>query len=170
MNFAPASTCSVIIMSLMATLTEQINEGWKQAMRDGATQRKDTLSGLRAAIKRQEIDARGSDEGFDASDDAQVQKVIEREAKKRRDAIEEYEKFDRPERAQAEREELQILQEFLPQQLDEAEIRAIVQSAIEESGANGMKDMGAVMKVALPKIAGRADGKAVNAIVRELLS
>jgi uncharacterized protein YqeY len=153
----------------MATLSEQITEGWKDAMREGQTLRKDTLSILRAAVKRAEIDGRGTGKSFDSSDDAQVQAVIEREAKKRRDAIEEYAKVGREDRAQAERDELEILLEFLPQQLSEEEIRAIVQEAIAQTGASSAKDLGPVMKAVTPKTSGRADGKQVNAIVRELL-
>jgi len=152
----------------MATLNEQITEGWKAAMRSGDALRKETLSGLRAAIKRAEIDARGS-VAFDAGDDAQVQAVIEREAKKRRDAIEEYQKAGREDRAQAESAELKVLQEFLPAQLEEAELRQLVAAAVSESGATSAKDMGAVMKALMPKTAGRADGKQVSALVREAL-
>ena len=139
-------------------------------MRSGDSLRKETLSGLRAAIKRAEIDTRGSEQAFDADDDAQVQAVIEREAKKRRDAIEEYEKADRPDRAQSERDELALLQEFLPAPLEEAELRELVAQAVAESGATSARDMGAVMKALMPKVAGRADGKQVNGLVREALN
>ena len=150
----------------MATLNERINTGWKDAMRAGEATRKETLSLLRAAVKTAEINARGSDKSFDAELDSDVQAVIEREAKKRRDAIEEYEKAGRSDRAQAERDELQVLQEFLPQQLTEDELREIVKEAIAQSGASGAKDMGVVMKAVRPLTAGRADGKLVSEMVR----
>lgn len=154
----------------MATLNEQINSGWKDAMRAGDALRRDTLSMLRAAIKRAEIDTRGTDKSFAADSDDDVRGVIEREAKKRRDAIDEYEKAQRPDRAQAERDELQVLQEFLPQQLSTEELRVIVRAAIESTGVSDMKQVGLLMKAILPQVAGRADGKAVNALVREELA
>lgn len=135
-------------------------------MRSGNSLRKDTLSGLRAAIKNAEIDNRG---GIGAMDDEGVLKVIEREAKKRRDAMEEFEKAGRPERVASEQAELQILQEFLPAQLSDEELEVLAHEAVTESGATGAKDMGNVMKVLMPKIAGRADGKAASAAVRKLL-
>jgi uncharacterized protein YqeY len=154
----------------MATLNERINSGWKDALREGQTLRKDTLSMLRAAVKRAEIDARGTGKAFSSESDDDVQAVIEREAKKRRDAIEEYAKAGREDRAQAERDELEVLQEFLPQQLSTEELREIVKSAIASTGATSAKDMGAIMKAVMPLVAGRADGKAINALVREELS
>ena len=153
------------------SLQQQINDGWKDAMKSGATQRRDVLSGLRAAIKNAEIEARTSGgEGVGTMEDDGVLRVVEREAKKRRDAIEEYSKVNREDRAQIEREELEILQEFLPAQLSDAELETEVKAAIAESGATSPKDMGAVMKVLAPKIQGRADGKTASNLVRQLLS
>ena len=154
----------------MATLNEQINTGWKDAMRAGDALRKDTLSMLRASVKRAEIDTRGTDKSFSADSDDDVRAVIEREAKKRRDAIDEYEKAGRADRAQAERDEMQVLQEFLPQQLSTEELRQIVRAAIAQTGVTDMKQVGLIMKAVLPQVAGRADGKAVNALVREELT
>jgi uncharacterized protein YqeY len=152
----------------MSTLQERITDDWKNAMRSGDTQRRDTMSGLRAAIKRAEIDARGG-EAWTGSD-AEVQGVIEREAKKRRDAIDEYTKAGREDRAELERAELEILQEFLPQQLTDEELETAVRAAIEETGASKPSDMGALMKAVMPRVQGRADGKRVNSVVRQLLS
>ncbi len=164
-----AQTSHAILLAM--SLQQQINDGWKDAMKSGATQRRDVLSGLRAAIKNAEIEARTSGgEGVGTMEDDGVLRVIEREAKKRRDAIEEYGKVNREDRAQTEREELEILQEFLPAQLSDAELEAEVKAAISESGATSAKDMGAVMKVLSPKIQGRADGKTASALVRQLLS
>ena len=152
----------------MSNLQERITDDWKAAMRSGDTQRRDTMSGLRAAIKRAEIDSRGGDAW--TGSDADVQGVIEREAKKRRDAIDEYSKAGREDRADLERAELQILQEFLPQQLTDDELQAIVRAAIEETRASKPADMGALMKAVMPRVQGRADGKRVNTAVRQLLS
>ncbi len=154
----------------MATLQERINEAWKAALRSGETVRKDTLSTLRAAIKNAEINARTGGVEVAPLDDAAVQGVIEREAKKRRDAIDEYEKVGRSDRAAAERAELEILQEFLPAQLSDEEIEAITRATIAEVGAKSAADTGKVMKAVLPRVAGRADGKRVNMVVRRLLS
>jgi len=136
-------------------------------MKAGQGQRRDVLSGLRAAVKNAEIDAKT---GVGQLDDAGVQRVIEREAKKRRDAIEEYNKAGRPDRAQIEQEELVILQEFLPAQLTTEELEALVAQTVAEAGASSPKDMGAVMKLLTPKIAGRADGRAASETVKRLLS
>ena len=147
---------------------EKITEGWKDAMRSGQTQRKDVLSTLRAAIKKEEIDSRSGGESV-ALDDAGIMRVIEREAKKRRDAADEYDKYGRAERAEAERAELAILQEFLPQQLSDDELDAVVRAAIAEVGAAAPGDMGKVMPVAMAQAAGRADGKRISASVRKSL-
>ena len=152
------------------TLNEKLNDEWKSAMRNQDVLRRETLAGLRAAVKKAEIDARGGDKTFDASDDAQVQATIEREAKKRRDAIEEYGKVGREDRADAERAELAILQEFLPQPLSREELESLVQEAVAQSGATKMSDMGAVMKLLVPRTSGRADGKEVNNLVRTALA
>lgn len=131
--------------------------------------RRDTLSGLRAAIKRAEIDARTADAPEVSLDDAQTQSIIEREAKKRRDAIEEYTKANRPDRAEAERAELQILQEFLPAELTDEELELIAQDVQAEGSFQNAKDIGAFMKAMMPRVQGRADGKRVNAIARRML-
>lgn len=150
----------------MSNLQTEITEAWKAAMKSGDTQRRDTLSTLRAAIKNAEIDSKTP---VGSLDDDAVQQVIEREGKKRRDAIEEYTKVNRADLADREKVELEILAKYLPEPMSEAEITAIVQSIIQETGASGMAAMGAVMKEALAKTAGRADGKIVSGIVREAL-
>lgn len=148
-------------------LQQQIVEGWKEAMKAGQTQRRNVLSGLRAQVKNAEIEAKS---GIGQLDDAGVLRVIEREAKKRRDAIEEYTKVGREDRAQLEREELVILQEFLPAQLNADELEALVRETVAEAEATTPKEMGAVMKLLSPKIAGIADGKAASETVKRLLS
>ena len=137
-------------------------------MRSGETQRKETLNVLRAAVKKEEIDARVGGESA-ALDDAGVMRVIEREAKKRRDAAAEYEKYDRADRAALELAELAILQEFLPAQLSDEELDAIVRAAIAQTGATAPADMGKVMPVVMAQAAGQADGKRISGAVRKLL-
>jgi len=152
-------------------MQQRINDGWKEAMKSGDTQRRDVLSGLRAAIKNAEIEARtDGGQGVGTMADEGVLRVIEREAKKRRDAIEEYSKVGREDRAQSEREELLILQEFLPAQLSDEELETLVRETVSSSGATSPKDMGNVMKLLSPQIQGRADGKTASTIVKEQLA
>jgi len=105
----------------------------------------------------------------DSLTDADVMIVLQREAKKRKDAIDEYEKAGRPELAAKEASELKVIAEFLPQPLSAEEVEALVRAAIVEVGATSKKDMGLVMKAAQAKAAGRADGKALSALVTKLL-
>lgn len=154
----------------MPNLNQKINDEWKTAALARNAQRRDTLNLLRAAVKSAEINSRGAEAAFDPEDDASVQGVIEREAKKRRDSIEEYTKANRTDLADKEKEELEILQEFLPAPLSDEELEAIVSLTIAEIGASTIKDMGAVMKAVQPKAAGRADGRRINEVVRRLLA
>ena len=148
----------------MPTLQETITGAWKDALRAGENNRRDTLSSLRAAIKNAEIEARAP-----LSDEA-VQTVVNKEAKKRREAIEEYGKAGRPDLAAIEQGELEILSAYLPVQMSEAELRALVAASVAQVGATSPKDMGAVMKVLQPQIAGRADGKTASNMVKEALA
>jgi len=119
---------------------------------------------VRAAIKNTEIEKKA-----ELTDD-QIIEVLAREVKMRRDAIEEFSKADRLDKVRELEEEVAILMEYLPQQLTEDDIRDMAKEIIAETGAQGPKDLGQVMKVISPKTKGRADGKLVNQIVRELLS
>ena len=148
----------------MTDLQNSITTAWKDAMRAGETERRDTLSGLRAAFKNEEIETRGE------LDETRVQAIINREAKKRREAIEEYGKANRADLADKEKSELAILTEFLPAQLSEAELRALVQATVAQVGASSPKDMGQVMKALQPQIAGKADGKLASNLVKEALA
>ncbi len=148
----------------MTSLQETITSAWKEALRAGETNRRDTLSSLRAAIKNQEIETRAT-----LSDEA-VQAVVNKEAKKRREAIEEYGKAGREDLAAIERGELEILSAYLPSQLSEDELRALVQATVAQVGASSPKDMGLVMKALQPLIAGKADGKLASNLVKEALA
>jgi len=148
----------------MTALQESITSSWKDAMRAGETQRRDTLSMLRAALKNEEIETRGE------LDETRVQAIINREAKKRREAIEEYTKANRSDLAEREAAELSILTDFLPTQMTEDELRALVQATVSQVGAKTPKDMGAVMKALQPQIAGKADGKLASNMVKEALA
>ena len=150
----------------MSQIVETITNGWKEAMKSGDALRKDTLSSLRAAIKKAEIDARTGTE----LDEGARQSIIDREAKKRRESIEEYTKAGRLDLAEKEKAELDIIAEFLPQQMNDDELLVVVRDSIAEVGASTPKDMGKVMGVLVPKIAGKADGKKASGLVKELLS
>ena len=150
----------------MSQIVETITTQWKDAMKSGDALRKETLSSLRAAIKKAEIDART---GVELDENAR-QNIIDKEAKKRRESIEEYTKANRVDLADKERAELEIIAEFLPQQMSDDELLVVVRDCIAEVGAASPKDMGKVMGVLVPQIAGRADGKKASNLVKELLS
>jgi len=142
---------------------EQLNEDLKAAMKSGDTFRKDTLRLLMAAIKQSEVDTRTT-----LSED-QVYGLLQTEAKKRRESINEAQKMGRGEIAEREQAELTIIESYLPQQLTKDEIEVEVRKAIQESGATSAKEMGNVMKVLMPRVKGKADGKLVNDVVKSLL-
>ena len=149
----------------MPTLKERIDADLKDAMRNKKELELSVLRMLKSAVKYKEVEP-----GASALDDAGVMKVIATLVKQRRDSVEEYKKAARPELAQKEEQEIAVLQSYLPQQLTPQELEAQVQAAITESGAKGPKDMGAVMKAVGPRIAGRAEGKAVSEAVKAALA
>ena len=124
-----------------------------------------TLRMVLAAVTNEEVAGKQARE---LSDD-EVLKVLTREAKKRREAAEAFETGNRPELAERERAEGGVIEGYLPEQLDDAELARLVTEAIAESGASGPKAMGAVMKLATPRVAGRAEGGRVAAEVRRQL-
>lgn len=141
----------------------QLNDSLKTAMKSGDMTRKDTLRMALAAIKQVEVDKRVS------LDDAAVMALLQKEIKNRREALEEAKKANRPDLASANEAEIAILEVFLPKAMPAEELRAIVQAAIAETGAAAPSDMGKVMKVVMPKVAGRAPNSDVSAMVKELL-
>jgi uncharacterized protein YqeY len=134
------------------------------ATKAGDRQRRDTLRLLIAALENGRIEA-----GHDLSED-EAMKVLQKEAKQRRDSIDEYRKGGRDDLVASEEQELVVIEGFLPEQLDDAEVRRLVEETIAEVGATGLDDLGKVMGPLMKKLDGRADGRAANAIVRELLS
>jgi uncharacterized protein YqeY len=147
-------------MSLQQRITDEL----KASMLARQAERTNTLRALKSAIGYTQIEKK-----VDSLGDADVLAVIQREAKKRKDSVEEFEKGGRGDLAATERAELVILSEFLPKQLSSEEVEALVKAAIAEVGATSKKDMGAVMKAAQAKAAGRADGKALSGLVTRLL-
>jgi hypothetical protein len=146
------------------SLQSQIVDALKQSMIAKDADRTGTLRLIKAALGYAMIEKK-----VEALADADVLAVVQREAKKRKDAIDEYEKAGRPELAAKELAELKTISEFLPKQLSPEEVEALVRDAIAEVGATSKKDMGIVMKAAQAKAAGRADGKALSALVGRLL-
>lgn len=148
-------------MSLKDRLVEDMKVAMK-AKEEGKV-RLSVIRMARAAIKNAEIDKKTE------FNDEQVIEVLAREVKMRRDSIVEFSKANRPDRVKELEEEISVLMEYLPQQLSEGEIRRLAQETIAQVGAQGPKDLGKVMGALTPKTKGRADGKLVNQIVRELL-
>lgn len=145
-------------------LREKLDEDLKSAMRAKDSLRMNTVRGLKSAVKYREIEL------MKPLDDAGILGVIATEIKRRRDSVEQYRAGNRPDLADKEDAEIKILQEFLPQQLTAAEVEAKVVEAIAKVGAQGPKDMGAVMKALLPDVQGRADGKVVSELVKQRLA
>lgn len=148
----------------MATIAERLDEDMKAALRAGQKERLGVIRRARAAIKNVEIDTKAE------LDDAAVEKVLRSLVKQHRDSIEQFTAGGRADRAEAEKAEMAVLEEYLPQQLDAASIEPVVREAIDEVGATSMKDMGAVMRVAMQKLGGAADGSVVNGIVKAQLA
>ncbi len=149
------------------SLTDQLTEDMKRAMKAKDAVRLRTIRSLRAAIKDKEIAERHGGEAT-LSEEAYMA-VLQKQAKQRRDAIEQFEQAGREDLASAEREELAIIESYLPQQLGDDEIRSVVEEIVAATGASSMRDMGKVMGAAMQQLKGRADGRRINEIARELL-
>ena len=145
------------------SLSERLNEDMKTAMRNQDKFRLSVIRMMRASIKNVEIDQRRTLE------DNEVLEIIGRELKQRKDSLQEFEKAGRDDLAEAVKAEIDIIVQYLPEQLSEAQIAEIVQATIEEVGAKSKADMGKVMAALMPKVKGRADGKLVNQAVQRLL-
>ncbi len=146
------------------TLREKINDDVKAAMRSGDTARRDTIRLLLAALKQREVDERKT------LADADVLGVIEKMIKQRRDSISQFEQGGRQDLADKEKQELILLQAYMPQAMGDDELAAAVAAAVAESGASSPADMGKVMAVLKPKLAGRADMSKVSAAVKAQLT
>jgi uncharacterized protein YqeY len=150
----------------MATLKEQLHADLTTAMKARDELTTATLRMLLTAVTTEEVAGASARE---LSDD-EVLRVVNREAKKRREAAEAFSGAGRTDQAQRERDEETVLIRYLPAQLDDAELAALVADAIAEAGATGPKQLGLVMKAVTPKVAGRADGKRVSEEVRRQLT
>lgn len=147
-------------MSLKARITDDM----KTAMRAKETARLGTIRLLLAAIKQKEVDERAE------PDDAAIGSIVEKLIKQRKDSISQFQAAGRDDLVTAEQAELDVLQAYLPEQLSAAEIEAAVAAAIAESGATSARDMGKVMGLLKPRLAGRADMGQVSALIKARLA
>jgi uncharacterized protein YqeY len=152
------------------SIKEKLNEELKTAMRSGDTQKRDALRMLLAAIKQAEVDNADPSKRAGGLSDEEVTAVLTREAKRRREAIEGFEKGGATDRAAKERSELALIETYLPQMMNRAEIESLARSAIAATGATTPAQQGAVMQKLMPQVKGKADGKLVSQIVRDLLT
>ena len=147
----------------MSTLKDQLTNDMKDAMRAKDTVRLGTIRMLIAAIKKHEIDSQTT------LDDGGVLKIVQKQIKQRRDSITQFEAAGRNELADKEKQEMEVLEAYLPKQLDEAQIQAIITQAIADTGANSMKDMGKLMGTLKPQLEGKADMSLVSKLVKDAL-
>lgn len=146
------------------TLEDKIAQDLKEAMRNKDDAAKRSIRAIKSAILLFKTD--GSGKELDA--DAEI-KLLQKLVKQRRDSLEVYEKQGREDLASVEREEIAVIETYLPEQLDEAELESRLSAIIDKLGASGMQDMGKVMGAATKALAGRADGKTISTVVRKLL-
>jgi uncharacterized protein YqeY len=146
------------------SLKEKLSEDMKAAMRAKESEKLATIRLINAAIKQREVDER-----VELGDD-QVLSVIEKMIKQRKDSITQFEAGGRQDLADKEKSEITVLAAYMPAQMSEAEVQAEVAAAVVQSGASGPQDMGKVMAVLKPKLAGRADMTAVSGLVKAALA
>jgi len=146
------------------SLKDNIQEDVKAAMRSKDKERLQTLRLITAAIKQKEVDERIE------LDDAAILTVLEKMLKQRKDSIEQFGKAGRDDLIAKEEAEVVVIQEYMPEQMSEAEIAAIVDAAVASTGAESMKDMGKVMGQVKPQVAGKADMSVVSKLVKDKLS
>ncbi len=147
----------------MSELKQQITEAMKDAMRARDKVRLGTVRLILSELKRVEVDERTD------VDDARVLAILDKMNKQRRDSIAQYETAGRDDLAAIEREEMEVIATFLPAALSEDEINALIDTAIANTGAEGMQDMGKVMGVLKPQLQGRADMAAVSKLIKARL-
>lgn len=145
------------------SLKQKLQEDLKSSMKNKDTVRKSVVTLIRASIKQYEVDNR-----TELNEDGIID-VIAKQLKQCRDALVEFEKAGREDLIKETEAEIEVLKEYLPQQLSEEELEEIVKCTISEVGATSMKDMGKIMSVIQPKVKGRADGKLINKLVKQNL-
>lgn len=145
-------------------IKEQLMVDLKEAMKQKQKLRKSVITMLRAAVKQIEIDQRKELSNEEVID------IVATQVKQKRSVIEEFLKGDRPDLAEEAKEEIAVLEKYLPEQLTVDELKSLISDIIAETGATTMKDMGKVMGMVNPKVKGRADGKTVSQIVKDFLN
>lgn len=146
-------------------MKEKLAEEMKSALKQRDKTRLSTIRLIRDAVKKKEIE-----QGREVLDDDGVVRVISAMVRKSEEALEQFEKGGRQDLVEEENREIAILKSFLPQPLSKDEIEALIDEAVQEAGAVNVRDIGKVMKVLMPKVSGRADGRTINQMVRERLS
>ena len=149
-------------MGILANLTDEI----KTAMRAKDSLKLEALRAIKSAVMLEQTSAGGSDTLSDEQEIKLVQKLV----KQRKDSAQIFRDQKRPDLAEPEEAQAEVIAQFLPEQLSEEEITAIIQAIIEKTGAEGMKDMGKVMGMASKEMAGKADGKTISTIVKAQLN
>lgn len=150
------------------SLKERIGEDIKSAMKAKDKIRLETVRGIKKAILEKEVALRPK--GQDSLTKEQEIELLAQQAKQRRDSIEQYQKAGREDLAEKEQQELAILETYLPEQVDDAELESIVDEIIASVGATSAKDLGKVMGTAMKQLKGKADGKKIQALVKSKLS
>jgi len=148
----------------MSRIKEKIDSDLKEAMKSSDSLRVSTLRLIKSAIKNKEIE-----KGKALTDDEIIQ-LLNSLVKQRVESVQMYRKGNREDLAEKEEAEIEILKSYMPEPLSDQEIKDIIQQAITETGATSMKDMGKVMKFVMGKVKGRADGKKVNEMVKQMLA
>ncbi len=146
------------------SLIEKIDRDLKEALKAGKKEKLTTLRGLKSDIKYKQIE-----KGKELSDE-EIMEVLSSAAKRRRDSIEQYGSAGRDDLVRAETAELELIEEYLPEQLSEEQLKDLIRESIENTGADSPAKMGLVMKDLMPKVKGKADGKLVNSLVKQYLT
>lgn len=146
------------------SLKERLMADLKDAMKNKDKLRKDVITMVRAAIKQKEVDERVE------LDDSDIENIIGKQLKEKKSSIEEFKKGNREDLVEYTNQEMEILLDYLPEQLSDEELKEIIQKVIDENEITSMKDIGKLMKNVMPLIKGKADGKQVNVIAKELLN
>lgn len=144
-------------------LKDQLMDDLKQSMKDKDNLKKSVITLIRSAVKQYEVDNRVE------ADDDKVIDTISKQLKQRRDSLVEFEKAQREDLVDQTKKEIDVLVSYLPEQMSAEEVKNIVAQTISETGASSVKDMGRLMASLMPKLKGKADGKLINEIAKELL-
>jgi len=145
------------------TLKDRLTDDLKEAMKNKEQVRKSVVTLIRAGIKQCEVDTRQE------LTDEDIISLISKQLKQRKDALVDFEKANRTVLIEQTNQEIAILENYLPEQLDDVELKEIITKVVEEVGATSMKDMGKVMAKTISLVQGRADGKRINAMVKQIL-